>query len=95
MTRMYRNGRTETIRSCTEENTDFVKALVANMNGPEGDNKTSKKDLRKLYDLGVEKHGELSRNALLGQGVDRHLFCLYSALKMFLTKIENDQKCQY
>jgi len=77
MTRMYRNGRTETIRSCTEENTDFVKALVANMNGPEGDNKTSKKDLRKLYDLGVEKHGELSRNALLGQGVDRHLFCLY------------------
>ena len=69
MTRMYRNGRTETIRSCTNENTDFVKELI---NG-----NLSKKELRKLYDKGVEKHGELSRNALLGQGVDRHLFCLY------------------
>merc|ERR1712178_562680 len=41
MTRMYRNGRTETIRSCTEENTTFVKKFL------EGG--LEKGELRKLY----------------------------------------------
>lgn len=28
MTRMFREGRTETVRSCTNESTAFVKAMV-------------------------------------------------------------------
>lgn len=74
MTRMYRNGRTETIRSCTPENTTFVKEMLKR---DEGTSNISKKELRALFDAGVAKHLKLAHNAMLGQGVDRHLFCLY------------------
>uniref|UniRef100_A0A669F3Q4 Carnitine palmitoyltransferase 1A n=1 Tax=Oreochromis niloticus TaxID=8128 RepID=A0A669F3Q4_ORENI len=72
MTRMFREGRTETVRSCTIETCAFVRAMV-------GD-ETVKERLR-LLKLAAEKHQNLYRLAMTGQGIDRHLFCLYVVSK--------------
>ena len=67
-TRLYRNGRTETIRSCSNESVAFVKALESGAPAEE---------VAELLKVAVEKHGETTRNAMTGRGVDRHLFALY------------------
>ncbi|CAI5664693.1 unnamed protein product [Oreochromis niloticus] len=72
MTRMFREGRTETVRSCTIETCAFVRAMV-------GD-ETREERLR-LLKLAAEKHQNLYRLAMTGQGIDRHLFCLYVVSK--------------
>ncbi|XP_015980819.1 carnitine O-palmitoyltransferase 1, muscle isoform [Rousettus aegyptiacus] len=73
MTRMFREGRTETVRSCTNESTAFVKAMV------EGTHK--KADLQSLFRKASEKHQNMYRLAMTGAGIDRHLFCLYVVSK--------------
>uniref|UniRef100_A0A669EDY6 carnitine O-palmitoyltransferase n=1 Tax=Oreochromis niloticus TaxID=8128 RepID=A0A669EDY6_ORENI len=73
MTRMFREGRTETVRSCTIETCAFVRAMV-------GDETVSPERLR-LLKLAAEKHQNLYRLAMTGQGIDRHLFCLYVVSK--------------
>uniref|UniRef100_A0A4W4F0U9 carnitine O-palmitoyltransferase n=1 Tax=Electrophorus electricus TaxID=8005 RepID=A0A4W4F0U9_ELEEL len=66
MTRLFREGRTETVRSCTSESCAFIKALEHG--------KVSK---RRLFRTASEKHQLLYRLAMTGAGIDRHLFCLY------------------
>ncbi|XP_057185199.1 carnitine O-palmitoyltransferase 1, liver isoform isoform X2 [Triplophysa rosa] len=73
MTRLFREGRTETVRSCTVQTCDFVRALM-------NDN-TTKDEKLKLLKLAAEKHQELYRLAMTGSGIDRHLFCLYLVSK--------------
>ncbi|KAM9299185.1 carnitine O-palmitoyltransferase 1, liver isoform-like [Gastrophryne carolinensis] len=73
MTRLFREGRTETVRSCTVESSNFVKAMV-------DATKTNEEKL-KLFRLAAEKHQLLYRNAMTGAGIDRHLFCLYVVSK--------------
>ncbi|KAF6268823.1 carnitine palmitoyltransferase 1B [Rhinolophus ferrumequinum] len=73
MTRMFREGRTETVRSCTSESTAFVQAMV------EGTHK--KADLQNLFRKASEKHQNMYRLAMTGHGIDRHLFCLYVVSK--------------
>nr|XP_023654255.1 carnitine O-palmitoyltransferase 1, liver isoform-like [Paramormyrops kingsleyae] len=68
MTRLFREGRTETVRSCSAESSKFVKALEDG-EGPEL--------CRRLFQLAAEKHQNLYRLAMTGSGIDRHLFCLY------------------
>uniref|UniRef100_A0A8B9HJZ5 Carnitine palmitoyltransferase 1Aa (liver) n=1 Tax=Astyanax mexicanus TaxID=7994 RepID=A0A8B9HJZ5_ASTMX len=70
MTRLFREGRTETVRSCTVETCNFVRAMISN--------ETKKLDLLKQA---AEKHQQLYRLAMTGQGIDRHLFCLYVVSK--------------
>ncbi|XP_066579830.1 carnitine O-palmitoyltransferase 1, muscle isoform isoform X1 [Amia ocellicauda] len=69
MTRLFREGRTETVRSCTNESTAFVRAM-------EDSNKTSQERLQ-LFHKAAEKHQHMYRLAMTGKGIDRHLFCLY------------------
>nr|XP_033814266.1 carnitine O-palmitoyltransferase 1, muscle isoform [Geotrypetes seraphini]XP_033814267.1 carnitine O-palmitoyltransferase 1, muscle isoform [Geotrypetes seraphini]XP_033814268.1 carnitine O-palmitoyltransferase 1, muscle isoform [Geotrypetes seraphini]XP_033814269.1 carnitine O-palmitoyltransferase 1, muscle isoform [Geotrypetes seraphini] len=69
MTRMFREGRTETVRSCTNESTEFVQAM-------EGTIKT-KAECLALFKKAAEKHQHMYRLAMTGSGIDRHLFCLY------------------
>uniref|UniRef100_A0A8C7Q1C6 Carnitine O-palmitoyltransferase 1, muscle isoform n=1 Tax=Oncorhynchus mykiss TaxID=8022 RepID=A0A8C7Q1C6_ONCMY len=64
MTRMFREGRTETVRSCTSESTAFVRL---------GDQDPNLDLFRKAAD----KHQNMYRLAMTGSGIDRHLFCLY------------------
>ncbi|XDV52614.1 hypothetical protein PO909_021327 [Leuciscus waleckii] len=73
MTRLFREGRTETVRSCTTQTCDFVRAM---MNG-----KATREEKLKLLRTAAEKHQDMYRLAMTGNGIDRHLFCLYLVSK--------------
>ncbi|XP_036944665.1 carnitine O-palmitoyltransferase 1, liver isoform [Acanthopagrus latus] len=72
MTRLFREGRTETVRSCSNESSAFVKAL---------ENGETEEQCRRLFRLASERHQNLYRLAMTGAGIDRHLFCLYVVSK--------------
>ncbi|XP_061825134.1 carnitine O-palmitoyltransferase 1, muscle isoform isoform X1 [Nerophis lumbriciformis] len=69
MTRMFRDGRTETVRSCTAEAVAFVGAM-------EDKRRTNSQRLA-LFQKAAEQHQNMYRLAMTGSGIDRHLFCLY------------------
>ncbi|XP_062993403.1 palmitoyl thioesterase CPT1C isoform X2 [Elgaria multicarinata webbii] len=73
MTRLFREGRTETVRSCTIESCAFVKAMM---------DPTQNDGTRlRLFHMAAKKHQHLYRQAMTGAGIDRHLFCLYVVSK--------------
>lgn len=73
MTRLFREGRTETVRSCTIESSAWVKAM---------DNPNSNDQERvRLFDEACTRHQKGYLNAMCGKGIDRHLFCLYVVSK--------------
>ncbi|TGZ63404.1 hypothetical protein CRM22_006939 [Opisthorchis felineus] len=69
MTRLFREGRTETVRSCSKASVAFVRAM-------EDPNVGKAERLSKLR-AACDYHQSLYRDAMTGKGVDRHLFCLY------------------
>ncbi|KHN72585.1 Carnitine O-palmitoyltransferase 1, liver isoform [Toxocara canis] len=69
MARLYREGRTETVRSCTVESCDFVRAMM--------DPTRTREERCQLLQKASERHQDLYRSAMCGRGVDRHLFALY------------------
>ncbi|CAN9514223.1 unnamed protein product [Ophioblennius macclurei] len=69
MTRKYYHGRTETMRSCTQEAVDFCKAML----DPTADAHSK----RKAMLLAFNKHNKLMAEAQEGRGFDRHLLGLY------------------
>ncbi|OXB59700.1 hypothetical protein ASZ78_012621, partial [Callipepla squamata] len=73
MTRLFREGRTETVRSCTVESCNFVQSM-------EDPSESNEKKL-KLFRVAATKHQHLYRLAMTGSGIDRHLFCLYVVSK--------------
>ncbi|KAM5248016.1 carnitine O-palmitoyltransferase 1, liver isoform [Ctenodactylus gundi] len=73
MTRLFREGRTETVRSCTTESCNFVLAMM--------DPTQTVEQKLKLFKVASEKHQLLYRLAMTGAGIDRHLFCLYVVSK--------------
>ncbi|XP_060933026.1 carnitine O-palmitoyltransferase 1, liver isoform isoform X1 [Limanda limanda] len=72
MTRLFREGRTETVRSCTMETCAFVQAMIKD---------ETREERLNLLKLAAEKHQNLYRLAMTGQGIDRHIFCLYVVSK--------------
>uniref|UniRef100_A0A671N5I6 Carnitine O-palmitoyltransferase 1, muscle isoform n=2 Tax=Sinocyclocheilus anshuiensis TaxID=1608454 RepID=A0A671N5I6_9TELE len=74
MTRMFREGRTETVRSCTCESTAFVRAME--------DESTTNEQRLALFKKAADKHQNMYRLAMTGAGIDRHLFCLYIVSKV-------------
>ncbi|KAI9807550.1 MAG: hypothetical protein M1825_005490 [Sarcosagium campestre] len=68
MTKVYFHGRTEAIRSVTQESTDFVKTFW-------GENPPTQKveTLRKA----CSKHTTITKECAKAQGQDRHLYALY------------------
>ncbi|BFZ25151.1 hypothetical protein BsWGS_28191 [Bradybaena similaris] len=72
MTRLFREGRTETVRSCTQDTCNFVKAVEEGRPNAE---------CIKLLQKAAEFHQKLYRDSMTGKGVDRHLFCLYVVSK--------------
>lgn len=67
-TRKFLYGRTETIRSCSEESVAFAKTML----DPDLPNAEKAKALRSA----VEAHKNYAQNAVNGLGVDRHLLGL-------------------
>uniref|UniRef100_A0A672G4K5 carnitine O-palmitoyltransferase n=1 Tax=Salarias fasciatus TaxID=181472 RepID=A0A672G4K5_SALFA len=72
MTRLFREGRTETVRSCTVETCAFVRAMIRD---------ETVQERLKLLKVAAEKHQNMYRLAMTGEGIDRHLFCLYVVSK--------------
>lgn len=73
MTRLFREGRTETVRSCTVESSEWVKSMI--------DPEATKANRMNLFHKACEYHVNQYRNAMTGKGVDRHIFCLYVVSK--------------
>ncbi|XP_026519051.1 carnitine O-palmitoyltransferase 1, liver isoform-like, partial [Terrapene carolina triunguis] len=73
MTRLFREGRTETVRSCSIESCSFVRAMT--------DSSQSAAQRLALFRVAAAKHQALYRRAMTGAGIDRHLFCLYVVSK--------------
>ncbi|CAF0926282.1 unnamed protein product [Adineta steineri] len=69
MTRLFRDGRTETVRSCSIESSLWVKAME--------DPAVTKAERIKLLRIACDYHQQQYRDAMTGKGIDRHLFCLY------------------
>ncbi|OQS06413.1 choline/Carnitine O-acyltransferase [Thraustotheca clavata] len=69
MTRLYKHGRTETVRPVTDASKAFILALA--------DSTKTNAERRKLAYAAAEAHQDLYRRAMCGEGVDRHLFTLY------------------
>ncbi|GFR62191.1 carnitine O-palmitoyltransferase 1, liver isoform [Elysia marginata] len=72
MTRLFREGRTETVRSCTAETCAFARAVCE---------KKPKPECIKLMRDAAEAHQQQYRDTMTGAGIDRHLFCLYVVSK--------------
>lgn len=66
--RIFDGGRTETIRSCSNESVAFVKAMV--------DKSVPQAEKAKLMRLAITEHQKIARNALQGIAVDRHMLGL-------------------
>lgn len=69
MTRLYREGRTETVRPVTIESADWVYSM--------SDQKKTVKERLELFKNACKYHTFAIQQAMCGKGVDRHLFCLY------------------
>lgn len=89
MTRLFLEGRTETVRCCTREACHFVRAM-------EDKGNTDQQRLA-LFRVAVDKHRALLKAAMSGQGTDRHLFALYIMSRFlhmpspFLTQVQSQQ----
>lgn len=92
MTRLFREGRTETVRSCTIESAAFVKAMMdanATVSNPERIYPhfnfcflhLQKEEKVKLFRKATDRHQLGYKDAMSGKGIDRHLFCLYVVSK--------------
>uniref|UniRef100_A0A7I4YTH5 Carn_acyltransf domain-containing protein n=1 Tax=Haemonchus contortus TaxID=6289 RepID=A0A7I4YTH5_HAECO len=73
--RLFRDGRTETVRSCSIHSCDFVNSMLDETK----DDQTRLLLLRKACD----SHQTYYRNAMAGYGVDRHLFGMYVVSKYY------------
>ena len=62
MTRLFREGRTETVRSCTIESADFCKAV-------ESADKSDSAQLKKLLQLACERHQNGYQDSMTGKGM--------------------------
>ncbi|XP_066991889.2 carnitine O-palmitoyltransferase 1, liver isoform [Anabrus simplex] len=73
MTRLFREGRTETVRSCTMESSAWVKSMMSN--------EYSAEERISLFRKACDKHQMLYKEAMCGKAIDRYLFCLYVVSK--------------
>ncbi|XP_066154016.1 carnitine O-palmitoyltransferase 1, liver isoform isoform X1 [Euwallacea fornicatus] len=73
MTRLYREGRTETVRPCTEESSNWVRAME--------DRNVPDEEKIRLLRIACETHQRAVKDAMCGKGIDRHIFCLFVVSK--------------
>ncbi|VEN55359.1 unnamed protein product [Callosobruchus maculatus] len=73
MTRLYKEGRTETLRPLSIESAAWVKSM-------ENSNITLDEKVKLLKEA-CKRHQTGYQDAMSGNGIDRHLFCLYVVSK--------------
>ena len=69
MTRMFLHGRTETVRPLSAEVRAFVAAMQSKTAAPA--------EKLALLQAAAARHVELYQSAMVGEGIDRHMFGLY------------------
>ena len=69
MTRLFKEGRTETVRSCTVDSCNWARS----MENP----KMSDEERLELLKKACIRHVKGYQEAMTGKGIDRHLFGLY------------------
>ncbi|GMS92525.1 hypothetical protein PENTCL1PPCAC_14700, partial [Pristionchus entomophagus] len=69
-TRFYRNSRTETLRTVSDESCEFVRAM-------EIPGSAQRSQRAELLRKACAAHATRNRECMVGRGVDRHLFVLY------------------
>ncbi|XP_055676749.1 peroxisomal carnitine O-octanoyltransferase [Lutzomyia longipalpis] len=67
--RNYYKGRTETVRSCSEDAVKWIKCMV--------DAEVSIPTKAKLFRIAAKRQTQLMNDARSGRGIDRHLFALW------------------
>ena len=91
MTRLYLQGRTETVRSNTIEAKEFVLAFV--------DPAVPVDKKYKLLLKAAEVHAKKYKDCMNGKGIDRHLFALYVVCKgqgyVSIMTFEDFLSCSY
>ena len=73
MMRLFKHGRTETVRSLTKESSAFVKAMY----NADLENEKIRIKLQEILLIACTRHQKSYIDAMTGHGVDRHLFALY------------------
>ncbi|CAK9298380.1 unnamed protein product [Gordionus sp. m RMFG-2023] len=73
MTRLFREGRTETVRTVSEKSCAWVKSML--------DPTCNNFDRVNLLKAACQAHVLSYKWAMTGNGIDRHLFCLYVVSK--------------
>jgi len=73
MTRLYKHGRTETVRPVSKDSVAFVKCMLDPSAAPE--------DKLKALQKAAATHQTAYLNSMTGRGIDRHLFALYIVSK--------------
>ncbi|KIK10045.1 hypothetical protein K443DRAFT_47 [Laccaria amethystina LaAM-08-1] len=68
LTRMFKHGRTETLRTFTRESRDWVLSML--------DPRASRMQRYKCLQAAITTHARLTREAATGRGIDRHLLGL-------------------
>ena len=80
-TSAFRHGRTETMRPLTVETRELVESITKK-------DRPSNKQLRVMLERCSTKHNQLTKEAAMGQGFDRHLFAMKTAAER-IRVIEN------
>ncbi|TFK33238.1 acyltransferase ChoActase/COT/CPT [Crucibulum laeve] len=73
LTRMFKRGRTETVRTFTRDSREWVLSMV--------DSRASPQIRRRLLQRAIQTHSRLTREAATGRGIDRHLLGLRLLLR--------------
>lgn len=81
MTKVYLHGRTEAVRSATEESVNFVQTFW-------GDNPVEKK--LEALKAACQKHVGNTRTCAKAQGCDRHLYALYCVWQKYVDGFYSD-----
>ncbi|KAJ7761889.1 acyltransferase ChoActase/COT/CPT [Mycena maculata] len=79
LTRMFKRGRTETIRSFTKESRAWVLGML--------DGNLSQQTRRNLLHHALHAHTTLTREAMTGRGIDRH----FLGLKLMLRPLSGEE----
>lgn len=72
-TRLFLNGRTETVRAFSKELKTFIQSME--------DSSTTPTERKHLLKIAADKHKQTYTDCMSGKGIDRHLFSLYVVCK--------------
>ncbi|KAF9223779.1 acyltransferase ChoActase/COT/CPT [Gyrodon lividus] len=88
LTRSFQHGRTETIRSFTMESYAFLRACVG-WKGRSAERSEPPPHLHPLLQSAFKAQSSLTRSAMIGQGIDRHLLGLRCVLSGEWASLDN------